>query len=155
MVSTLSAIRAVEERSILGSAGYLLDTNVISEVTRKKSDGRVSAFLASIKNEPSFLSVLTIGELRHGAALKRRTDKVHADRLDAWIDAVEASFAARVLPIDLAAARLWGELSAARPRAAIDTLIAATAIVRNLTLVTRNTRDVADTGVVYVDPWKQ
>jgi len=134
--------------------GYLLDTNVVSERRRRQPDGRVTAFLDQIENEYVCLSVLTIGEIRRGVSQLRRTDKPQADTLDTWIDSIELSFAARILPIDLAAARLWGELSAMRPRAVVDTLIAATAIVRNLTLVTRNTRDVADTGVALANPWE-
>jgi predicted nucleic acid-binding protein len=139
----------------LDRAGYLLDTDVVSELTRKKVDERVGAFMASLESEPSYLSVLTIGELKRGSALKSRTDRQHAGRLDAWIEEIERSFAGRILSIDLVAALLWGELSASRPRAAIDTLIAATAIVHNLTLVTRNVRDVADTGVALINPWKE
>jgi predicted nucleic acid-binding protein len=138
----------------LSEAGYLLDTNVISETRRKRADANVVAFLASIAGQRTFVSVLTIGELRKGAVLRRRLDRYGGDSLDLWIDGVEARFLERVLPLDLRTARLWGELSAARPRPIIDTLIAATAIVRDLTLVTRNTRDVADTGVAIVDPWK-
>jgi hypothetical protein len=137
----------------LTESGFLFDTNVVSEGRRKKPDGRVAAFLRSIRQEHSFVSALTIGELRKGASLRARYDKTGAAKLDAWIDEVEMTFASRILPVDLAVARFWGELSASRPRAAIDTLIAATAIVRNLTLVTRNTRDVADTGVTLVNPW--
>ena len=101
-----------------------------------------------------FLSVLTLGELRKGVEAKRRNDAATAARLEAWVDDIETIFADRVLPLDVAAARLWGELSAGRSLPVIDTLIAATAITRGLTLVTRNTRDVAATGVPLVDPWQ-
>ena len=134
-------------------SGYLLDTNVISERRRRRPDRRVASFLDEIESEYVCLSVLTIGELRRGAVMRRTVDERHAEKLDAWIDSIERSFATRILPVDLPAARLWGELSAARPRAVVDTLIVATAIVRNLTLVTRNARDVADTGVALIDPW--
>ena len=77
-----------------------------------------------------------------------------ATRLGGWVDSIETTFADRVLPVDAAAARLWGELSAGRSLPVIDTLIAATAITRGLTLVTRNTRDVASTGVPLIDPWQ-
>ncbi|MBV8532131.1 MAG: PIN domain-containing protein [Candidatus Eremiobacteraeota bacterium] len=79
-----------------------------------------------------FLSVLTLGELRKGVEAKRRTDSATADRLGAWVDGIETTFADRILPVDTPAARLWGELSAGRTLPVIDTLIAATAITRGL-----------------------
>jgi predicted nucleic acid-binding protein len=134
-------------------AGYLLDTNVISETRKLRADPRVAGFLGATSGERLFLSVLTLGELRKGVAARRRTDGATADRLAAWVDEIESTFADRVLPIDAAAARIWGELSAHRTRPVVDTLIAATAIARGLTLVTRNARDVAATGVAVVNPW--
>lgn len=136
------------------AAGYLLDTNLISETRKTRADAGVMAFLAAADAAGLFLSVLTLGELRKGVEAKRRTDPTAADRLGAWVDSIETTFADRVLPIDASAARLWGELSAGRALPVIDTLIAATAITRGLTLVTRNTRDVAGTGVPVLDPWQ-
>ena len=135
-------------------AGYLLDTNLISETRKRRADAGVMAFLAAADNAGLFLSVLTLGELRKGVEARRRADAATAARLEAWVDDIETSFADRVLRVDVAAARLWGELSARRSLPVIDTLIAATAIVRGLTLVTRNTRDVATTGVPLFDPWQ-
>lgn len=77
-----------------------------------------------------------------------------ADQLGAWVDGIETTFADRVLPIDTATARRWGEWSAHRTLPVIDALIAATAISYGLTLVTRNTRDVEFTGVPLIDPWQ-
>jgi predicted nucleic acid-binding protein len=77
-----------------------------------------------------------------------------AQRLEAWVDGLEAGFAGQTLPIDAAAARLWGEWSAQRPRPVVDTLLAATARVHRLILVTRNTADVADLPVETLNPWK-
>lgn len=134
--------------------GYLLDTNLISETRKLRADAGVMAFLAAADSAGLFLSVLTLGELRKGVEAKRHSDSVTAARLAAWADDIETTFADRVLPVDGAAARLWGELSARRSLPVIDTLIAATAITRGLTLVTRNTRDVAATGVPLVDPWQ-
>ena len=136
------------------SSGYLLDTNVISETRKTRADSGVTAFLSAADAAGLFLSVLTLGELRKGVEAKRRTDPVAADRLSAWVDGIETIFADRLLPIDAAAARCWGELSAGRSLPVIDTLIAATAIRHGLTLVTRNTRDVEATGVALVDPWR-
>ena len=135
-------------------AGYLLDTNVISETRKIRADAGVMAFLAAADAAGLFLSVLTLGELRKGVEAKRRIDSLTAARLGAWVDGIETTFADRVLPVDAPAARLWGELSAARTLPVIDTLIAATAITRGMTLVTHNTRDLAGTGVPLVDPWQ-
>jgi toxin FitB len=139
---------------VIVTAGYLLDTNLISETRKIRADAGVMAFLAAADAAGLFLSVLTLGELRKGVEAKRRTDPATADRLGAWVDGIETTFADRVLPVDAPAARLWGELSAGRILPVIDTLIAATAITRGLTLVTRNTRDVAGTGVPVLDPWQ-
>jgi len=136
------------------AAGFLLDTNLISETRKIRTDAGVMAFLAAADATGLFLSVLTLGELRKGVEAKRRADSATADRVGAWVDGIETTFADRILPVDTPAARLWGELSARRTLPAIDTLIAATAITRGLTLVTRNTRDVAATGAPLVDPWQ-
>ena len=135
-------------------AGYLLDTNFISETRKIRTNARVMAFLSAADTAGLFLSVLTLGELRKGVEAKRRTDSATAASLGVWVDGIETIFADRVLPVDAAAARLWGELSARRSLPVVDTLIAATAITRGLTLVTRNTRDVAATGVPLLDPWQ-
>ena len=133
---------------------YLLDTNVLSETRRKQADERVIRFLSSAEQSGLFLSVLTLGELRKGVALKGRSDPSAARALGSWVDGLEYSFADRILGVDAAITRLWGELSAQRPRPVVDTLLAATAVVHGLTLVTRNTADVLDTGVSLHDPWK-
>jgi len=133
---------------------YLLDTNVLSETRRKQADERVIRFISSTEPSVLFLSVLTLGELRKGVALKGRSDPSAARALGSWVDGLEFSFADRVLGIEAATARLWGELSAQRPRPVVDTLLAATAVVHGLTLVTRNTADVLDTGASLLDPWK-
>jgi toxin FitB len=134
--------------------GYLLDTNVISETRRIRPDSGVIAFLSAADAAGLFLSVLTLGELRKGVEAKRGADPAAASQLGAWVDGIETTFSDRIMPIDAEAARHWGELSAGRSLPVIDTLIAATAISRGLTLVTRNTRDVRATGVPLVDPWQ-
>jgi hypothetical protein len=135
-------------------AGYLLDTNFISETRKIRTNAGVMAFLSAADTAGLFLSVLTLGELRKGVEAKRRADSMTAASLGAWVDGTETTFADRVLPVDAAAARLWGELAARRSLPVVDTLIAATAITHGLTLVTRNTRDLAATGVPLLDPWQ-
>ena len=136
------------------AAGYLLDTNVISETRKSRADAGVIAFLSAADAAGLFLSALTLGELRKRVEAKRRSDPAAADRLGAWVNGIETTFADRVLPIGAAIARRWGELAARRSLPVIDTLIAATAIEHGLTLVTRNTRDLESTGVPLVDPWQ-
>jgi toxin FitB len=136
-------------------AGYLLDTNVLSETRRKKADSGVISFLESVEHASLYLSVLTIGEFRKGVIAKKREDADAAARLCSWIDGLELSFADRIVGIDVAIAKLWGEWSGERPRSVVDTLLAATAVVHKLTLVTRNVRDIADLPVKTLNPWKE
>jgi predicted nucleic acid-binding protein len=133
--------------------GYLLDTNVVSEARRPRRDASVVAFLAGEAKVDSYLSVLTIGELRKGVEAKRRLDPAAAERIDAWIGRLEIQYADKTLPVDKPVADMWGRLMADRPRPIVDTMLAATALVHGLTLVTRNTRDVAGTGVNAINPW--
>jgi predicted nucleic acid-binding protein len=137
----------------LTEKGYLLDTNVVSETRRPRRDARVVAFLAGEAKVDSYLSVLTIGELRKGVEAKRRLDPAAAERIDAWIGRLEIQYADKTLPVDKPVADMWGRLMADRPRPIVDTMLAATALVHGLTLVTRNTRDVAGTGVNAINPW--
>lgn len=136
-----------------GGAGFLLDTNILSETRRTRAEPQVLSFLSQADPARLFVSVLTLGELRKGVEIRRRSDPETAAKLGAWADALEASFADRILAVDAATAKLWGVLSADRPRPAIDTLLAATAMVHDLTLVTRNTADVAGTDVAVLNPW--
>jgi predicted nucleic acid-binding protein len=106
--------------------------------------------------EPSllFISVLALGELRKGVVLKMADDSEGAKAIGSWVDGLEHSFADRIVGIDAATARLWGELSAQRSRPVVDTLLAATAIVHHLTLVTRNEKDVMDVpSLLLLNPW--
>ena len=132
---------------------YLLDTNILSETRKKRADKKVLAFVAGAHPSTLYLSVLTLGELRKGVALKARSDPAAAQSLGAWVDGLEFGFADRILGIDAATARLWGELSAQRPRPVIDTLLAATAVVHELTFVTRNTIDVTDIKMKLLNPF--
>ena len=134
-------------------AQYLLDTNILSETRKKQADEKVVAFLTSADPSSIYISILTLGELRKGVAQKRRTDPATAADLAAWVDGLEFGFANHILAVDTATAKVWGELSAQRPRPVIDTLLAATAIVHELTFVTRNTSDVEDIDMTLLNPF--
>jgi predicted nucleic acid-binding protein len=142
---------------VSGQIRFLLDTNFVSEARKPRPDRGVLAFIQSNDPNSAFISVLTLGELRKGVAAKRLRDPdLNAvTQLAAWVEGLEVGFADRILGIDLAVARLWGEWSAQRPRPVVDTLLAATAVVHDLTLVTRNIRDVRDTPVKLYDPWTE
>ena len=140
---------------MISTTGYLLDTNVVAETRKVRAEPAVLAFLKAAEESALFLSVLTLGELRKGVEARRRIDStVAVDQLGMWVDGIETTYAERVLPVDTSVARIWGELSATRSLPVIDTLIAATAIVHGLSLVTRNTRDAAFTGVPLINPWR-
>jgi predicted nucleic acid-binding protein len=134
---------------------YLLDTNVLSETRKKRADAGVISFLQAAEASSLYISVLTLGELRKGVAKKKLEDPEAARRLAEWVDGLEFSFADRMIGIDTAIARLWGDWSGNRPRAVVDTLLAATAVKHGLSLVTRNIRDVRDIPVKLLNPWKE
>ena len=138
-----------------GRLEYLLDTNVLSETRKKRADAGVIAFLQAAEASSLYVSVLTLGELRKGVAKKMREDEYEAKRLTDWVDGLEYSFADRILGIDAATARLWGDWSSERPRPVVDTLLAATAVLRGVTLVTRNIRDVRGIPVKLLNPWSE
>jgi toxin FitB len=140
---------------VSGRLEYLLDTNVLSETRKKRADAGVIAFLQAAEASSLYVSVLTLGELRKGVAKKMREDEYEAKKLAGWVDGLEYSFADRILGIDAATARLWGNWSSKRPRPVVDTLLAATAALRELTLVTRNIRDVRGIPVKLLNPWSE
>ena len=135
---------------------YLIDTNVLSEV-RKLASGRCHANVArwwrALDGEELFLSVLVLGELHQGIERLRARDPVQATALETWLGHVVVQFAGRILAVDQRVAEAWGRMSAARSLATVDALLAATAQVHGLTLVTRNLADVAGCGVRVLDPF--
>jgi hypothetical protein len=138
---------------------FLLDTNVISEA-RKMSGGRADPNVKRwLEQQPAatfYLSVITVLELELGILLLQRRDAVQAAMLRRWLDyQVVPTFANRTFPIDLAIARRCAQLHVPDPRSERDALIAATAIVHNLTIVTRNVADFAPTGCSVLNPWEQ
>jgi predicted nucleic acid-binding protein len=138
-----------------GRVEYLLDTNVLSETRKKRADAGVISFLEGAAASALYISVLTLGELRKGVIAKRREDPAAAKSLATWVEGFELSFADRILGIDAATARLWGDWSGERPWPVVDTLLAATAHLHGLTLVTRNTRHVRGIPVKVLNPWRE
>ena len=134
---------------------YLIDTNIISEVRKgDRCDPHVAAWYASIADEDLFLSTLILGEIRKGVELARSRDASKALALERWLGQVEAAFGNRVLGIDNAVADQWGRMSAIRPIPVVDGLLAATAMTNDLTLVTRNDRNVAGLGAAVLNPFR-
>jgi predicted nucleic acid-binding protein len=135
-------------------SGFLLDTNVVSELRKKERCApNVDAWAKTVPRNQDFLSVLVVGELRRGAALKRRSDPATADALEKWIARLTQLYSERILPVSLEVAETWGKLSALRPIPPEDGLLAATALVHGLTLVTRNVKNVEGLGVPLLNPW--
>lgn len=131
---------------------FLLDTDVISEVSKPQPSPNVVAWLEQAGD--TFLSVMTLGELRKGIERKRRHDPNHAAMLHLWLEGTAAEFDDRIVPVDQAVADAWGHLVARGPLPVVDSLIAATALVRNWTVATRNIRDFERCGVTVVNPFE-
>lgn len=137
-------------------SGYLLDTNVASETRKgRRINPGVLAWLESVANADLFLSVLVAGEIRRGVEQARSKDPVKARALEAWLSGLERKYGDHVLPVTTAIAEQWGRLAAIRPISTVDGLLAATALVHDLTLVTRNVTDVAHTGVKLLNPFSK
>jgi toxin FitB len=139
-------------------SGFLLDTNVISELVKPKPEAKVVEWIEATNEELLYLSVLTLGEIRKGIALL--LDPARRVKLEAWlVGSLTARFANRMLSIDESIAERWGILTAQAKATAnhvlpvIDGLLAATAQHHNLTFVTRNTDDILGTGVPVFNPW--
>jgi predicted nucleic acid-binding protein len=132
---------------------YLLDTNVFSEVRRVRPDPHVEEWFESVDDSDIYLSVLVAGEIRQGIERLRPRDLRRAEAFEMWLNELLVRYADRTAAIDAEVAEEWGRLNAVRPLPVIDGLLAATAIVRGWTLVTRNVRHVAATGVRCLDPF--
>jgi toxin FitB len=138
-------------------SGFLLDTNVVSELIKPKPDPKVTAWVEAAEENLFRLSVLTLGEIRKG--INSLPDSARRAALESWLNHdLLIRFAHRILDVDQAVADRWGRLAANALAAkqllpVIDGLLAATAIHHNLTLVTRNAKDVSPTGVPVINPW--
>ena len=135
---------------------FLLDTNVVSELRKgSRTNANVSQWIASVNEQDLRLSVLVVGELRQGVERIRRRDVASAERLDRWLTTLVEAFGERILPVDSRIAETWGRLNVPDPLPAVDGLLAATALVHDLMLVTRNVRHVSRTGARFVDPFRR
>ncbi|MFM8436120.1 MAG: type II toxin-antitoxin system VapC family toxin [Planctomycetia bacterium] len=133
---------------------WLLDTNVLSELRKgQRADAGVRRWFDEAVDRNLFTSVLVVGELRRGAESIRRRDRAAADSLAQWLESLVDRFGERLLPVDAAVASRWGELNVPNPVPTVDGLLAATALVHDLTLVTRNVGDVGRTGARLLNPF--
>ncbi len=132
---------------------YLLDTNVISELRRPRPHGAVVAWLESVADGDLHLSAVSLGEIQAGVELARNQDAAKADEIERWADLVAVSY--NVLPMDTETFREWARLMHRRSNTLYeDAMIAATAKLHKLTVVTRNVRDFSHLGVDLFNPFK-
>jgi toxin FitB len=132
---------------------FLLDTDVVSEIRKKAPDRGVATWFASVPADKLFLSVLVVGEIRQGIARLVRRDLAQAEIFERWLSQLVDGYGDRIVPITVRIAEAWGRLNVPDPVPVVDGLLAATALVHEWTLVTRNVNDVASTGVRLLDPF--
>ncbi|MDE1938302.1 MAG: type II toxin-antitoxin system VapC family toxin [Alphaproteobacteria bacterium] len=134
---------------------YLIDTNVISEVRKgARCDPNVARWYDEIDDGSLYLSALVLGEIRKGVEKARSRDPTQARALERWLVEVNKAFADRILTVDRVVADEWGKMGATRSLPVVDALLAATAKVHGMTLVTHNTLDVADLDVAVLNPFE-
>lgn len=138
---------------------YLLDTNILSELTRTQPNSSIIDFIqqARIEDKPLFLSVITLGEINKGIAkLKRYGDTAQANKFSNWLQQIRQEFTNNILDIDSEITLLWGHILASTDDTnAIDKLIAATALIYDLTIVSRNTKHLDSTGAKSINPFSE
>ena len=134
---------------------YLIDTNIISELHKgSRCDPHVASWFRRAREDELFLSVLVVGEIRQGIERLRPRNPRRAHALETWLDELKDSFSDRILPLDERAAEHWGRLNARDLLPVIDSLLAATAEAHGLTLVTRNVKDIARSGIRCLNPFE-
>lgn len=133
---------------------YLLDTNIISELRRAEAcEPKLLRWAEATKHERHCLSVLSLGEIRRGIETLRRKAPAQCPTFEQWLERLQNEYSDEILPISATVVDQWGRLMAVRTFPVIDGLIAATALVYRLTLVTRNTADFADSGANLINPF--
>jgi predicted nucleic acid-binding protein len=133
---------------------YLLDTNVLSETRKPRCDEGVKRWISSVPAADLYLSVLVVGEVRRGIERLKRRDLQQSEVYEAWLDALLDDYVDRLIPVDAEVTDEWGRMSVPETASIVDGLMAATAKVRGMTFVTRNTVDVARTGVRLLNPFE-
>jgi predicted nucleic acid-binding protein len=134
---------------------YLLDTNVVSELRKASPNANVVGWRRGHAAADVYLSVLVIGEIRQGIERVRARDRARAEALERWLAGLTGAYRERILPVTAEIAEEWGRLNVPPgPPPVVDGLLAATAKVHGLTLVTRNIADVVRTGVAVVNPFE-
>ena len=133
---------------------YLLDTNTLSELHKRKPDPRVTDWFEAAPKAELYLSCLTVGEIRRGIERLQRKDEVRARAIERWLAALRLFYSDRIVTVDVEIAERWGRIGAAATLPPVDGLLAATALVRGWTVVTRNTTDFIRSGVGILNPWE-
>ncbi len=132
---------------------FLLDTNVVSELRKPRLHGAVLAWMQSVADNDLYLSAVTVGEIQTGIELTREQDSAKAAEIEAWVEMVTASY--RVLPMDGQTFRIWARLMQRKSGTLYeDAMVAATAIIHSLTVVTRNVADFSSFGVTLLNPFE-
>lgn len=133
---------------------YLLDTNVLSELRKTQANQNIVDWVKSVKADTLYTSILVVGEIRRGIERLQKRDPRQATVYANWLESLKEDYAERILPIDIRVTETWGRMTSHDPLPIIDSLLAATAQVHQMTLVTRNISDVERTGVSLLNPFE-
>ena len=134
--------------------GFLIDTNILAELRkRERANPGIRRWYVGVEESEIYISVIVLGEIRRGVELLRRRDPIAAESLETWLNRLRYSLGDRLLPVTEAITDCWGRLGIPDPIPVADGLLAATALVHDLTLVTRDTRDVERSGARLLNPF--
>lgn len=132
---------------------FLLDTVVLSELRKKEKNAGVRTWIRQRSDYELFISAVSIGEVQRGIKQQEHKDAVFASKLSLWLDEILRTFSARIIPVDAVIALQWGTICNKTGNASVDNMIAATALVHRLTIVTRNIKHFEVTGAICINPW--